>query len=244
MSPSLFAAAFLMGLLGSTHCAFMCGGVVAMGCSAVPPLRRPSPRAQLRYHLGYNLGRITSYATAGAIAGAMGMALASIGAVERAQLALRCVAGAIMLAVGLYIAGVGPALRWVERAGAPLWRLVSPLARRLVPVRSVGGALALGLVWGWLPCGLVYGALAAAVATGSAVDGALTMLAFGLGTLPMLLMMSTAGALAARAAAVRQVRVFAGLVVVSLGVVQVVHFGYALVDTGMGRPHVCGGHRV
>ncbi len=241
MSLSLFAAAFLMGLLGSTHCAFMCGGVVAMACSALPRLQRPSLRAQLRHHLSYNLGRIVSYSTAGAIAGALG---ASIGLVERAQLGLRLLAGVIMIAVGLYVAGVARALRWMERAGAPLWALVAPLARRAIPVRSYAGAFRLGLLWGWLPCGMVYGALVAAVAAGSAVAGASTMLAFGLGTLPMLLALGSAGTVVARAVAVREVRILAGVVVVSLGVVQMVHSAGALVASATEPPHVCGGHRI
>src|SRR6266852_4636960 len=103
-----------MGLLGSTHCVLMCGGVVAMTCSALPMAKRSSPRAQLPFVLAYNAGRIGSYAAAGAIAGALGAALASVGLVERAQLGLRLGAGAMMVAVGLYVAGFGRALRWFE----------------------------------------------------------------------------------------------------------------------------------
>jgi|CZKU01.1.fsa_nt_gi sulfite exporter TauE/SafE len=244
MSPLLLASAWVMGFLGSTHCVVMCGGVVAMSCSALPLAKRLSPRAQLPYTLAYNAGRIASYATAGAIAGALGAALASLGLVERAQLGLRFVAGTLMIAVGLYVTGVGGALRWIERIGEPMWKHVLPIARRLVPVRSPSGAFALGLLWGWLPCGLVYAALASAVTSGSAIGGAATMAAFGLGTLPTLLAMGSAAAFVARAARVRPVRMTAGIAIVAFGLVQVLHTGraWARVREGSGAPVCCAGH--
>ena len=180
---------------------------------------------------------------AGAIAGAIGAALASVGLVERAQLGLRLCAGAMMIAVGLYVAGLGRALRWSESAGEPLWRRIAPLARRLVPVRSISGAFALGLLWGWLPCGLVYAALTAAITSGSALGGAATMAAFGVGTLPMLLAMGSAAAFVARAARIRWVRTAAGLTIVAFGVVQLAHTGRAWASIRAGaRPVCCAEH--
>lgn len=239
MSPLLFGSAFTMGLLGSTHCVAMCGGVVAMTCSALPLRRRTSPVAQLPYTLAYNAGRIASYAIAGAAAGALGAALASLGFVERAQLGLRLLAGAMMFLVGLYVAGLGPALRWVERAGAPAWKLVAPLARRLVPVRSPETAFALGLLWGWVPCGLVYAALAAAVTSGSALAGAATMTAFGLGTLPMLAAMGSAASLIARAARIRWIRITAGLALVGFATMHLAETGRAWASVPSGVAHAC-----
>jgi sulfite exporter TauE/SafE len=229
----------MMGLLGSTHCVVMCGGVVAMTCSALPLRRRASPVAQLPYTLAYNTGRIASYAAGGAAAGALGSALASFGLVERAQLGLRLVAGLVMLLVGLYVAGLGPALRWIERAGAPVWKRVAPLAQRLVPVRSPATAFALGLLWGWIPCGLVYAALAAAVTSGSALAGTATMAAFGLGTLPMLVTMGSAAALIAKAARTRWVRLAAGAGIVAFGVLQFASVGHAWATVGHDAAHVC-----
>jgi sulfite exporter TauE/SafE len=242
MNPLLLASAWLMGLLGSTHCVAMCGGVVAMTCSALPLRKRSNPRAQLPYVLAYNAGRIASYATAGAIAGALGAALASLGLVERAQLALRLLAGAMMLAVGFYVAGWGRALRWVERMGAPVWNKIGPIARRFVPVATPSRAFRLGLLWGWLPCGLVYAAMAAAVTSGSALGGATTMIAFGLGTLPMLLAMGSAAAIVARGARIRWVRAAAGMAIVAFGLVQVIHTGRAWAASGDGVPVCCIGH--
>jgi sulfite exporter TauE/SafE len=243
MSALLLASAWVMGLLGSTHCVAMCGGVVAMSCSALSLERRATPRTQLPFVLAYNSGRIVSYAVAGAIAGAAGAVLASVGLVAHAQLGLRFFAAAMMIAVGLYVAGLGRALRWIEAAGQPVWRRVAPVAHRLVPVSSPSRAFALGLLWGWLPCGLVYAALAAAVTSGSALGGAAAMAAFGLGTLPMLVAMGSTAAVVARAARVRWVRRAAGLSILVFGVVQLVHTSraWAGVD-GKSPPACCAGH--
>lgn len=227
MIPALLVPAMLMGLLGSTHCILMCGGVVGMACSALPLERRTRLRAQLPHLLAYNAGRITSYAIGGAVAGAAGAAVAWLGLADRAQLGLRFAAGVMMVAVGLYVAGLGPAMRWIERAGEPVWKRIAPIARRFVPVRTPAQALGLGLLWGWMPCGLVYAAMVAAVMSGSAVRGAATMTAFGLGTLPMLLAMGSAAAAAARAMRTRWVRPLAGAVLVVFGALQVVHAGEA-----------------
>jgi hypothetical protein len=228
MSAVLLVSALLMGLLGSTHCVVMCGGVVAMTCSALPLARRGGMLAQLPYVLAYNAGRITSYAVGGAIAGAVGASVASFGAVTHALLGLRLAAGVLMIAVGFYLAGWTRALRWTERVGEPVWRRVAPLARKLVPVRTPGQALALGLLWGWMPCGLVYAALAASVTSGSLAGGA-----------------ATRTALVTRVARSRRMRIAAGVIVAAFGVAQIAHAGvaWAAVDRD-GTPACCAGHRI
>ena len=72
----------------------------------------------------------------------------------------------------------------VETVGRPLWRVLEPLGRRMLPVDTLPKAALFGVIWGWLPCGLVYAAVIYSVTTGSALNGALFMLSFGLGTLP------------------------------------------------------------
>jgi sulfite exporter TauE/SafE len=186
--------------------------------------------------LAYNAGRITSYAMGGAIAGAAGATLKSLVSVEHAMLGLRLGAGLMMVAMGLYLAGFGGALRWAERAGEPVWRWVAPLARRFVPVRTPVQALALGLAWGWMPCGLVYAGLAAALAGGSVLGGMATMVAFGIGTLPTLVAMSSTAALVARASRSARVRVGAAVVVGCFGVMQIAGVGRAW---AAGQRHVC-----
>jgi sulfite exporter TauE/SafE len=206
---ALAAAAFAAGLLGGVHCAGMCGGIVA-GLSAAA--RGPAPARQL----AFNSGRIASYVIAGTAVGALGDLARYAPQALLVQTALFAVANVVMVLLGLYIAGWGSAVMTLERAGGFAWRRIQPVARRLVPIDSTARAFAAGLAWGWVPCGLVYTMIVMALASGSALDGALVMAAFGLGTLPTLLV---AGMAAQRALAWRRVpwvRRGAGTVVILL----------------------------
>ncbi len=129
-----------------------------------------------------------SYAAAGALAGLAG-ALASKMSLGTAVPVGRLIAGLFMIALGLYLASWWRALTVVEEAGFHLWKWIEPLGRRFLPARTPLRAFGLGLVWGWLPCGLVYSALALSMVSASPQQGALIMLGFGLGTLPMLFVM-------------------------------------------------------
>jgi sulfite exporter TauE/SafE len=134
-----------------------------------------------------------------------------------ARLILYFIANLMLVALGLYLLGLTRALAFTERAGQKLWRHLQPLTRRFLPARTVAQAFPLGLLWGWLPCGLVYSALASALTAGSASRGGLMMLAFGLGTLPNLLL---AGMVLARLNEfVRRpvVRTVSGLLVLGFG---------------------------
>src|SRR5574343_411826 len=210
MSDTGFLALFLVGLLGGTHCVGMCGGIVSalsMG-----------GRSGWGGHLAYNAGRILSYALAGAIAGALGAASVGLSGQVPVRMALYFIANLMLVAMGLYLLGLSGALAFTERAGQALWRRLQPLTRRFLPVRSAAQAFPLGLLWGWLPCGLVYSALASALTAGSAGRGALMMLAFGLGTLPNLLL---AGMLLARLNEFVKrpvVRTVSGLLVLGFGI--------------------------
>ena len=211
-----FLAVFLVGLLGGVHCAGMCGGIVsALGLHGAGGQDTRSPPWLI--HLSYNLGRIASYAAAGGILGALGGFGLAFGKVLPLQLILYVAANLMMVALGLYLAGFSGALSAVERLGQGLWRRIQPATRRFIPVRGPAQAFPLGLLWGWLPCGLVYSVLTMTLLTGSAARGALTMLVFGLGTLPNLML---AGLLLARFRAVAQApaaRIAAGLVVLGFG---------------------------
>lgn len=209
--------ALLTGLLGSVHCAGMCGGIAGAFSLGLPaPLRR-SPLRLLPALLAYNGGRISSYALAGALAGLLGAQAAALFPVHAAQLAGLAVSAAFLIALGLYLGGWWRALTGLERLGAKLWRHLEPLGRRFLPVRSAAQAYALGLVWGWLPCGLVYAALAWALTAGSAARGALYMVAFGLGTLPVLLAAGSLGPRLAGLARSSLLRRGAGAVLVGMG---------------------------
>lgn len=197
MTTGLVVSALAMGLLGSTHCVVMCGGVVGVLSGGLVRVELDAKRARaaaFRRSVAYNVGRVGSYSLAGGFAGGVGSLLDRVPLFHGAQLGLRLFAGLVMVAVGATLFGTGGRLRVLERFGAPLWRLVEPLALRFIGRRSVGSALALGGLWGWMPCGLVYAALGLALGAGSVVGGALVMLAFGAATAPMLLLMGTMAA--------------------------------------------------
>lgn len=211
-------SAFLVGLLGGVHCVGMCGGIVGALTLGLPADLQGRTRAMLPYLIAYNGGRIVSYTAAGALMGGVGWLAANAFAVHQAQQVLQALAGLFMIALGLYLAGWWYGLTRVEEAGTVLWRRLEPLGRRLLPVRRPPQAFILGLVWGWLPCGLVYSVLIWAIAAGTPTDGALLLLAFGLGTLPNLLAMGVFAA--ALSGWVRRgwVRATAGLLVIAFGV--------------------------
>ena len=206
----LLLSALILGLLGGGHCIGMCGGLMGALTLAIPAEQR---QRRLQLLLAYNLGRITSYGMAGLLLGAAGWALAN----SPAAAVLRVVAGLLLIVMGLDLAGWWSGLTRIEAAGRLLWRRIQPLACGLLPVRNAPRALLLGALWGWLPCGLVYSTLLWAASQGDALDSALLMLAFGLGTLPVLL---ATGLAAERLTALlrRQgVRIAGGLLVILFG---------------------------
>lgn len=182
---ALALAAFTAGLMGGLHCAAMCGGVACMLNGG-----RASKATRWDFAAAYNAGRIASYMFAGALAGAAGQAGLSLRGSLPMQQVLLLAAGLTLCVMALYLAGISPLMRTLEAAGTVVWRQVAPIARHVLPVTSVPRALGLGTLWGWLPCGMVYAALLLAVSTGDALNGALVMLAFGLGTLPNMLLIS------------------------------------------------------
>lgn len=193
MAPEFsYLAAFLVGLLGGVHCIGMCGGIVGALSMGLQQDTARAGRTLWPELLAYNGGRILSYTLAGAVMGGLGALAADMAAMHGARLWLQLLAALFMIAMGLYLGGWWFGLAQLERAGQRLWALISPLGRRLMPVRHAGQALALGLLWGWLPCGLIYSVLAWSMAAGGALEGAGLMLSFGLGTLPNLMLMGLA----------------------------------------------------
>jgi hypothetical protein len=216
-SLSLYLTAFLVGLLGGVHCLSMCGGLVGSLTMGLDRRIRGDPWLMLPYQLTYNLARVAGYATAGALFGGLGALLLQLDAFQIMQRVLYGVAGIVMVLLGLYLGGWWRLIALVERLGAALWQRIEPLGRRLLPVRTPLQAAALGYLWAWIPCGLVYSVLITAVATGSMIEGALLMLAFGAGTLPNLLGIGLLAGAAARIAERVWVRQLAGLLVIGFG---------------------------
>lgn len=209
LAPQLISA-LILGLLGGGHCLGMCGGLMGALTLAIPPEQRAR---RMRLLLAYNLGRILSYAAAGLLIGLAGWAVAS----SPAAMLLRVIAGLLLIAMGLYLAGWWSGLTRIEALGRHLWRHLQPIASRLMPVSSLPRALLLGAIWGWLPCGLVYSTLLWASSQGSPTDSALLMLAFGLGTWPVLLATGMAAERITALLRQRGVRIAGGLLVMLFG---------------------------
>ncbi|MCF1488613.1 sulfite exporter TauE/SafE family protein [Pseudomonas sp. AA27] len=206
----LLGSALVLGLLGGGHCLGMCGGLMGALTLAIPAEQRGR---RLRLLLAYNLGRILSYAAAGLLLGLAGVALAS----SPLAIGLRVVAALLLIAMGLYLAGWWSGLTRIEALGRGLWRHVQPIATRLLPVSSLPRALLLGALWGWLPCGLVYSTLLWAASQGDALHSAALMLAFGVGTWPVLLATGLAAERVGRLLRKRGVRMAGGVLVVLFG---------------------------
>jgi len=181
-----FLSAFVIGLLGSGHCIGMCGGITTMLTSAIAQQQNSSK--QFKLVSAYHLGRIFSYSLIGAIVGFSSSIAAKSMGVPLGF--LRIVAAIFLILLGLYLGQWLMLLTKIESFGKVLWRYLSPLSKRFIPINNAKQAIALGAVWGWLPCGLVYSTLTWSLASGNAMSGALIMASFGMGTLPALLSIS------------------------------------------------------
>lgn len=216
MNELSYVAAFMIGLLGSTHCIGMCGGIVGALTMGLPETVRQSPMKLLPYLLTYNSGRLFSYALAGLIVGVLSSTASGFFQVGQFPIG-GIVGGLFMVALGIYIGGWLQTMAPLERLGGHFWRLIEPFGRRFMPVKSPGQALGLGFIWGWLPCGLVYSTLALAATSGDAVKSALLMLAFGVGTLPMLLVMGGFADSLQRFTRHKWTRYIAGILLIAFG---------------------------
>ena len=178
-------ALFLMGLIGSGHCIAMCGGIASS-------LQLASNKRQTwLYSLAYNSGRALSYMLAGALVAGISSQFATQNSAF--ALFLSFLAGVFMLLVGVYIMRLAATLQWLEKLGKTLiWQHLIKLNKYLMPIDSPLKALGYGALWGWLPCGLVYSALTWAMTSGTAINGALVMLAFALGTFPAMITLGVA----------------------------------------------------
>lgn len=234
MSEFSIFAVFLVGLLGGVHCLGMCGSIVGIFTAQVP-----KNTARWPFHLAYSSGRIASYAVAGALVGAVGQAGLMMRDAVPVQHLLFALSSVMLIALGLYLAGLWGAVRCLEQMGAGLWRHLQPFTTKLLPVNTLPRALGLGALWGWLPCGLVYSVLLTALASGSAAQGALIMLAFGLGTLPNLLAIGLFWESIQGWVRSPQVRLVAGGVVMAFGVYGLFKVGYTFYVHGWsGACHV------
>ncbi len=195
--------------------------LIATSASAAVVGVATSISSSLRVSLAFNLGRLTSYAAAGALlSGTTGVLASQIVLTDTMpfRTSLYVVGQLFIIAIGCYVAGFTKLLSPIERAGNVIWRRIAPCTRRWSSPKNAGQAFLLGGLWGWVPCGMVYGALASAMSSGSAAAGAMVMLAFGLGTLPAMLMMGAIGPSLRRVLAGSGLRLLFGAIIVGVGI--------------------------
>lgn len=171
----------LGGILGSSHCVGMCGGFAVM-----LGINRTSLRENVAGQLVFSIGRMTSYASLGGIAGYSGHALASRLAETVNVPAILCLlAGLFLLWEGLHAAGLMRRPGNVKRGPGCFF---IPLFSTLLKHPALRNAFSAGVFTGFLPCGLVYAFVSLAASTGDLLHGAIVMLAFGAGTVPLMVL--------------------------------------------------------
>lgn len=218
---ALIAAVFVASVLGSLHCAGMCGAFVAF---AVGIDGKEARRPRWPLQVGYNLGRLVTYGTLGSIAGGLGSAFDGAGQLIGVQRAAVMLAGLCMVVFGaisiLRLNGVR-----VPKPPTPafLERTVVSAMRAAVERPPMARALFTGMITTLLPCGWLYAFVITAAGTGNSVHGAVTMAVFWAGTLPVLVAIGTGvQALASRLGRMgRRVPVIAASVVVCIGLLNV-----------------------
>ncbi len=220
---ALFTA-FFAGLLGSGHCFGMCGGIAAgLGTIAAVDNGAATPVTRSRVSSGllFNTGRVTSYMLLGMLSAWLAAGAGHTLAIPHWARFLRFLTALMIFAIGLRFLFNLHLLGFIEKTGAKAWKAVQPWAARASRQSGARGRFLLGLCWGLLPCGLVYSILATAAATGRPATGAVTMLFFGMGTLPSMLGMSLASPALGALLSDRWTRKLGGLAMVLLAIYSV-----------------------
>lgn len=219
----MLSAAFITGLIGSVHCLVMCGGV-ATGLAAASRGRDEAfgtGTAALQSAIALNIGRVLGYTVAGALVGGFGTAILSVLDADRSIMAMRLAVGIVLVLVGLRLIDGRDRLGRVGRIGQAVWPALRRLGRGLLPADRSWKQVALGSLWGWLPCGLSWSMLLAALFTVDLLHGALTMAAFGSGTLLAMIPLTWGSARLARRLAQPATRRTLGALVIAAGIITV-----------------------
>lgn len=217
-----YALIFLASLTGAAHCVAMCGGF-SLGL-----VRSGQAARSLQLMLLYHSGKIFTYMFLGGLAGTLGIAMQGSAGFLHAQRVLSLVAGGLLVLTGLQTLHVIPLFNLLPRVTSALWvgPTMGPLLATFRDPRTPLGPFYLGLFNGFLPCGLVYAFTLKAITTGSLAGGMLTMMAFGLGTVPALLAVGLSGVWLAPHLQKRMMLASGGLVLV-LGSIMIMRgLGY------------------
>jgi sulfite exporter TauE/SafE len=236
MAWSALISAWLAGTLGGVHCIAMCGGFVgALAARDRGRTVRLRPATSIPWdQLPYHLGRVSGYALMGAAFGAAGGVALAAANLLPLQRALYVVANVFLLVLALAIAVRASGGGWLQRVGLALFGRVLPLVGRLQASDTVPARVGFGLIWGLVPCGLTYSVLPLALFAGSAVQGGAIMLAFGVGTLPSLLIVGWAVSSARRWVESSVVRYVAAALLAAFAVAGIWRALYGPMASGSG----------
>ncbi|MFO7577980.1 MAG: sulfite exporter TauE/SafE family protein [Pelovirga sp.] len=186
MDP-IYTMALMTGFLGSAHCIGMCGGIVS-ALSLTADGRNSGPA----FHLLYNIGRTLTYGLIGLLVGWLGSAMAVKGSFQDISRLLLIGSDILVILIGLGSAGLFARLNIMSLEFAGPIRNLSRAVKGLRKYPPVLAALPLGVLFGFLPCGFLYAMAITAAGTASSSSGALTMIAFGIGTMPSLFLVGGA----------------------------------------------------
>lgn len=161
---------------------WMCGGIIGALTLSIDKGIQNTKRSIFLYILAYNGGRISGYMIAGTAAAMIGSIVFGVVDKNSVRMVIRLFVFFLMLSIGFYLAGWFPRLALVEILGKPLWRVLEPVGKKILPVKCLTHAFLFGIIWGWMPCGLSYSIMFWASSFSHAYEGALLMFFFGIGT--------------------------------------------------------------
>jgi sulfite exporter TauE/SafE len=216
-----FAAAFMIGFLGSFHCVGMCGPI-----ALALPFRTTSKNQRLFGILFYNLGRVVTYGLMGMLFGSLGWGLELAGFQQWISLSVGIV---MLLLVLLPYSGIIKSGSFFSDTLFPTW--MRRLLGKLMKSNRFELLGIVGMLNGLLPCGLVYMAVGLAIASGNWNDGALLMISFGLGTIPAMFSLPFIGQFAGSSAR-NTIRKAMPIVVVLMGTL------FVLRGLNLGIPYI------
>jgi sulfite exporter TauE/SafE len=197
----------------------MCGGIAcSLGAAS----------GQRSSAMLFNLGRVISYGLAGVLVSGSLQLLISLSYTRSALIVLQWLAAAMLILLGLSIGQWWQGIKRVEVLGEGLWRRFRPIASRYLPIQKPSHALAVGLLWGWLPCGLVYSMLTWSASQADWIEGGLLMVAFGLGTSLSMMALSWFGERAITRLNSSRLRQLGGCVMILFGLWQMLNLGSIL----------------
>jgi len=214
--------AAIAGSLSTTHCVGMCSGIAGALSASLPARIRNNRRDLITYIAIYNVGRVLSYAIAGFLVGIFSEFVFHFLDNEVVQWIAKFLAMVVLMIIGLHLLGVVQRISALEAYGRAIWRILQPYGQKLLPVTNVKHAFLFGMVWGWLPCGLVYTMLMWTMASGGPLQGAETMLAFGVGTIPTLIMAGILSSWIFKGNTLKFVRKVSGAIMIGFAVIALV----------------------